>query len=370
MNAPINPFSFPAKGVQDPRLFVYREEVFGTIETALSDLEHGRSHGLLFVGERGSGKSSIFDYLRLTYCNPSKEHPQRRIMPVYIDAARVAVLGEEQGTSHLEPYGIFAEIFDRIRKTAIEEYGQYRLKRWWWRITDGISGVSTPWGTITPRDEGIARKAILKGRDTLSKHYRELKEGARLTGIIIMIDDADKLVFRVLAGLALIFHDLKGYAVFLAMGDEPEQTKQLTGDAVDLSGTIHEDRIPEVTDLRSGILANWERVPLGTLGVKEIRKMLERRLEDPTYQDWTIPEDDMQLILSLSGGNARLAIALANKSVHDGREQRGNKTLLHITDKVVNRTLESLDRFMRLKLEATKEITLARSRPDIRPRWW
>jgi len=339
-------FPFPAKGITNDleAYFVERLDIEVLIENSLQSLRNGRSKGLCFVGERGAGKTSTFDYLKDVRC------PKLDILPLLIDAS--SVKGRK--------YGILEQIIDSIKDIAIKRFKRYKLKKMWWGFKERVGGISLG-GLFEAsfKDQKEEKELIQKMRENLEKHLNEIKKNGNtdIKGILIMLDDADEIELPILGRLGNLFNNLKGYSLYLAMGSNfASQENDVNGDEA-------------VVGVADGILGYWERVKVERMTDEEVKEMLNLRLNN--YPDWQIPEKDMSLITILSNGNGRIAMSLANKSVLYGKEERNGKYLLHITQEVFQKAKEAqTSEGLRNKLERNRQILLQRDTNGLKPRWW
>ncbi len=340
-----NPFPYPAKGLpfKNVDYFVDRPHVSAAIETSLQALLHGRFHGIRFVGQRGCGKTCILDYLNEVRCS------QLNVLPVPINVVDAGVSG----------YRVVDYMLDSVKQVAISRYGLYPLRRHWWNAKRLFKGFTTPIGGFEVQDRGPRVPEIIqKEREAFNYQYRKLKRAAGIEGVLIMLDDADKLDIGTLGRIGMLFNEMRGYTLYLATGSEPPlQLHRNNGNA----------GVPAISDIATGVLAYWECVEVGKLSEAQVKEMVQRCPQG--RPGWAIPERDMEILVSLCDGNGRLAMILAHMSYRVGLEQAGDQVFLHITEEVLRAAIGA-DPRLGEKLRITEQFLRARDPGALRPRWW
>lgn len=339
VNKPGNDLEYlPIKGLPDEYLshFTGREDVLRTINISLNNLQNGHHHGLRFDGERGIGKSSIFDYLENKYCEM-----------FYILPLKINVVGIVSTSQLLE------EIAREMRTKSIEQFNLYKIKRVLWAIADNFGKISTAWFSVEEKDsihKGIRRKEL--------EGYLEKLKGEGVSGILVMLDDADSIDISILGEIGhFLNEELDGFVSYISTGTYHVEEIGIEDDGNNI----------RIVDETSGILAYWERVELRLLSNDEMSLLLDGYLAES--KGVVLSHADRNLLLALAGGNGRLLMLLTQMAGRYGAKITEGQKLLHITKEVVDYTLQASDR-LAPKLHATISAVEARDPNAIKPRWW
>ena len=328
----------PIKGLPDEYLthFTGREDVLRTINISLQNLQEGRHHGLHFDGERGIGKSSIFDYLENKHCELFN------VLPVKINVVGIKSTAE-----------LLEEISREIRDASINQFDLYKIRKILWSIADNFPKISTAWISLEANE-----KTHKDSRRKEFEGYLEALKKEGVSGILVMLDDADSINISILGEIGHILNeDLGGFVSYISTGTYHVEDIKMEEDGQNV----------KIIDETSGILAYWERVELRLLDDNEMSTIIDGYLEDA--ESILLDDEVRELLISLSGGNGRLLMLITQMAGRYGLEVADGKKYLRITQEVVDNTLKASDR-LAPKLQSTISNVEARDPDAIKPRWW
>ncbi len=330
--------ALPTKGLEKAYAshFVGRDDVLDVINLSIKLLRKGMHHGLRFHGERGIGKSSLFDYLEDTHCE------KFNILPIKINVEGTRYVADLLETTARE-----------IREAAIRDFSLYKIRRYFWEISDTIE-VSLGDKIRVKEKE---KRHVENRKKELRKYFEALNE-VGVEGILIMFDDADCLETSILGELGFIFNEeLDGYISYISTGTYKFEDIEMVED---------EDGV-RVTDRLAGILAYWEQILLMKLSPDEMEALLNSYLaQNETH---VLETAEKNILFSLSAGNGRLLTILTQMAGRFGIEIVDKKKHLRVTTEVVDKALIAAAR-LAPKLHDTFRNLEARDPNAIKPRWW
>ena len=340
---PDNSFNFlPTKGLTDEYIdcFVMRDSVRDAIHISLQNLAANRHHGLRFDGERGIGKSTIFEYLEKKYSD------EYMIVSVNFNVVNLKTTID-----------IINFVSREIRNVATQKYGLYKIKKIFWAIADQVDEIGTAWLSVKRTGGQDISLVLGRKRGELLNYISNLRE-VGIKGILIMLDDADGIPLEVLGEVGNIFNEsLEGVVSYIATGSDVMPEAEI----------IDQGGVPIIIDAASGILAYWERINLLPFTKGELNSMIDNFLSK--FPDYQMLGNDRELIIALSGGNGRLLAQLLFFAGRMGVEIKNDVALIHITREVVEAVLVAAER-LAVKLRATRANLEARNPRALRGKWW
>lgn len=283
----------PLLSLEDTRKFFVEFQELQKIRLAIETHENA-----LVIGERGSGKTSTFNYLYYYFMDEKSTEP---IIPVHFS---VLTLNEFNQTNFLR--ALINHIVNAAVKyqTSSEKFRNVMMKLFL-SPEARTKIVRTPLPADLELRYGIQRKDDFESlSDTLVALIEDLHK--KDVQLFIMLDDTDKIsseiIWSTFRGMRDLLWELKTSIIISAL---PEQVSEMTKPPLDQ------------------FFPYW--IKMTSFGVNLAKKLIEKRLE---YANSNITIDDkaLQHIVEKTKGNPRSIIGMA-KNLFETNEPTNKFTL-------------------------------------------